>query len=186
MIQEANLAWAYIDTETKLVMPWYTLPTLQWLKTQDTSQWIVFEYGAGYSTIWWTMNALKVISIDSNEVWSKAMQTWLATTEEKYVHSIQFWATPIGTTIDPEVQFPINDNNLFDCVIVDGEWREECVKYCLQFIRSGGFLIIDNWDQEDYPHDAVERTLDLLKDWERQIYAQPNHRTWKTAVFTKP
>lgn len=171
MIVEANLHWAYLDTETKLIMPWLTLPTLQWLKTMDISQWSVFEYGAGYSTAWFRANCKEVDSIDSEYTWALAMNVKAAFNERAYIEARGL----IG---------PAHSHS--DCIVVDGIHREMCVAFSIDYLKSGGFLIIDNWDQEDFPHDAVERTLDLLKDWNREIHAQPNHRTWKTAVFRKP
>jgi len=167
MIQEANLHWVYHDTDCGLIMPWYTLPCLQWLKSQDVSQWKVFEFGAGYSTIWFRLNCEEVISIDSNAAWAKAMDATFMPVKAKYVI------------------YPL-DSGVFDCIVVDGAWREDCVRECLDALKPGGYLIIDNWKQEDYPEDAAERTLELLHDWGFAEFKQPNHSQWSTVVFVKP
>jgi predicted O-methyltransferase YrrM len=152
-------------------MPWFTLPTLEWLKSIDISQWKVFEYGAGYSTVWFRLNCKEVISIDSNEAWAQAMLAWFEDDKTKYIHSIANEKTY---------------GELYDLIVVDGSWREECVNYCLDFLKPGGYLIIDNFGQEDYPQDAVDRTLKLLEDWPVEVHKQPNHSKWCTAVFQKP
>lgn len=168
MIQEANLHWRYLDTESNLVMPWYTLPCLQWLKTKPVSEWKVFEYGAGYSTIWWRLNCEVLESIESSKNWADAIGCKHDIDKQNYISSISrtgFW------------------DNVFDCIIVDGDHREECVKYCLPFLKQGAYLIIDNYGSEDYD---ISKTKDLLKDWECTLHNQPNHSTWVTAVFKKP
>jgi len=167
MIQEANLGWAYIDTETKLVMPWYTLPTLQWLKTMDVSQWHVFEYGGGYSSIWWRVNSAFLKNVDGDDNWATAAGAWLAKTETTYVTAI-------------------NDGHEYDCVVIDGDYREKCLNYCINFLKRGGFLIIDNWLGEDFTPEMVSRTEILLEGWKKQLFKQPNHSQWTTAVFYKP
>jgi hypothetical protein len=169
MIQEANLHWRYVDTESNLILPWYTLPCLHWLKTLNVSQWRVFEYGCGYSTIWWALNCEKVKSVDSNYEWSRAMLAVYVEDEYNYVESISF-----------------GFDSPYDCIIVDGSYRENCVNNCLEHLKQNGYLIIDNWGQEDFPVDACDRTLELLKDWPYKLFPQPNHSTWVTAVFVKP
>lgn len=167
MIQEANLHWRYVDGN--LIMPWYTLPCLQWLKTLNVSQWNVFEYGCGYSTIWWRLNCKEVISVDSDESWAKSMVVLFLDYKNSYVESPSF-----------------GFDSPYNCIVVDGLYREDCVKYSIDFLKQNGYLIIDNWGQEDFPPDACERTLELLKDWPYQIFKQPNHSNWTTAVFSKP
>jgi|SRR5690242_2857514 len=164
MIQEANLHWRHIDTESQsIIMPWYTLPCLQWLLQQPTKTWKVFEYGGGYSSIWWRLNSLLYKGIDSNEFWAIVGNILFTDKKQTYIESCCF--------------------DKWDCIIVDGIEREECVKWSLDYIKPGGYLIIDNYGSEDY---KVEETQELLKDWKVQYFRQPNHSTWQTAVFQKP
>jgi predicted O-methyltransferase YrrM len=171
MIQEANLHWRFIDTESNLIMPWYTLPTLQWLKKQDTKQWQVFEYGAGYSTIWWRLNCLTVHSVEDNKQWASVMFAEYFT-DDAFVKNIS-------------IHF--DNNDLCDCVIVDGSQREECVEFSQKYLKSGGYLIFDNYGQQGSPEfPPAEKIDELLAGWEKQVFRQPNHTNWATAVFKKP
>lgn len=168
MIREANMHWQYVDTESGLIMPWYTLPCLQWLKQQDVSKWEVFEYGAGYSTIWWRLNSKIVRSIDDSEIWADAMGTWFTKNKDTYTSRI---------IVDYH-------RSTIDCVVIDGAWRKDCLFDSYQYVRQGGCIIIDNWGQEDFPD--TEFAEKLLEGWEKQLFKQPNHTTWVTAVFRKP
>jgi len=172
MIREANLHWRYEDTETGLILPWYTLPALHWLKQQDVSKWEVFEYGAGYSTIWWRLNCRNVDSIDHNINWSNAMSAICEKTKDDYIEFIRFC-----------IESTTNEMG-FDCVVIDGEHRKECLEYSIDYVANGGYVIIDNWGQEDFPD--TEFADKLLEGWEKQIFKQPNHTDWCTAVFRKP
>lgn len=166
MIQEANLQWQYQDTDSGLIMPWYTLPALEWLKKQDTKKWYVFEYGCGYSSIWWKINCKFLYSIDHSEQWAKSVGAIHINEEEEYAS----WITSI-------------DKIKYDCIIIDGIQREKCTVYAIDKLKSGGIIIIDNWDDEDFNPTLVQ---DLIKHWPIQIFKQPNHRTWQTAILTKP
>lgn len=167
MIQEANLHWRYVDTDSNLVMPWYAIGCLEWIKSLDTKEWTVFEYGAGYSTIWWRLNAGLVDSVDHDERWAWAMTARHETKKAKYIASITS-----------------REAGSLDCVVVDGEWRDECAHAAVDFVAPGGHLIFDNYGQKDFP--STRPIDELLKTWTRHVFFQPNHSDWKTAVFTKP
>lgn len=169
MLQEANLQWRYIDTSTNLIYPWYTMDCLEWLKEQDTKEWNVFEYGSGYSSIWWRLNSKSVESIDSDQTWAEAMNVKYIKEKGEYVERVA-------------------RVNHWDCVIVDGSYRYDCIQYSMIHIKSGGYLIVDNWEQDmtEITPEEVEKVKDLLKDWELTVYKQYNHSSWKTAVFKKP
>lgn len=166
MIQEANLQWQYQDTESGLIMPWYTLPALEWLKKQNISEWKVFEFGCGYSSIWWRLNCKFLYSIDHADNWAKAIGI-----EVLQVAKIDYasWIEPLKIK--------------WDCIVIDGIQREKCLQYSIDKIESGKFILIDNWDSEDFNPTLVQH---LIKDWPIQIFKQPNHRTWQTAILTKP
>lgn len=170
MIMEANLQWRYLQTESNLIMPWYTLPCLQWLEKQDVKNWNVFEYGCGYSTIWWTKNCNIVNSVDDNKGWVLTIGSIWMDDEEGYVKCIE------GNHFLREIK-------KYDCIIVDGEWREECVEFCRPFLKPGGFLIVDNYNQEGFP--SADKIDSLLEGWTKQVFKQYNHSSWSTAVFQK-
>lgn len=166
-LREANLIWRYTDGD--VIAPWYALPALEWLKQQDTSKWRVFEYGCGYSTIWWRLNCSKVVSVDNNEVWAKAMNAICEKEKDNYIHASLNYSFA----------------NKHDCIIIDGEWRDECTVFCLDYIKPGGYLIIDNYEQYDVGFNYDNVNL-LLEGWEKTVHKQYNHSTWATAVFRKP
>jgi len=165
-MQEANLHWRFLDGE--IIMPWYTKPALEWLKQQDTSTWRVFEYGCGYSTIWWRLNCKEVVSVDNNQIWANAMGAAYFPGKESYITFV-------------------NDvfSDGYDCIIIDGEYRDECVAFCLDYIKPGGYLIIDNYEQPSVGYD-YSKTNQLLQGWEKQVFKQHNHSDWQTAIFRKP
>ena len=174
-MQEANLHWRYLDGE--IIMPWYTKPALEWLKQQDTSTWKVFEYGCGYSTIWWRLNCQEVNSIDDNNIWAKAIGA--DHTEDKL-----FYINYVGV-LGYRDHARTTPQGYYDCIIIDGEYRDSCTEFCLPYLKPGGYLIIDNYEQPSVGYDYT-KTNELLKGWEKQVFKQHNHSDWQTAIFTKP
>ncbi len=173
MIQEANLHWRYIDTESNLLLPWYALPALQWLKKQDVKGWKVFEYGCGYSTIWWAKNCTRLNSVDHIPGWVLTFGSISLSDKDEYI-----------TCIDPGQNRFLNNVNQYDCIIVDGEWRDKCASFSLSFLKPGGFMIVDNYGQDGFPDPGI--IDEILSGWAKQIFKQPNHSDWSTAIFCKP
>ena len=66
----------YID-DNGVTFPWYTKPFLDELKTWNLTNKKVFEYGAGYSTIWWSTYAEHVTSVDDHYPWICAINDYL-------------------------------------------------------------------------------------------------------------
>lgn len=176
MIVGANKQWQYMEEDTQLLLPWYTLPCLEWLKKQNTKSWNVFEFGAGYSTIWWRLNCNRLLSVDTNESWAKAMNAHFINDKNEYSTSLIRHASSMESLRQEDF--------LINCIIIDGAWRLECLQNSLDIVVSGGYIIIDNWGQEDFPY--TKEAEELLVGWEKQLFKQPNHSRWVTAVFRKP
>ena len=50
-------------------IPWYTYPAITFLKNVIQAEWKVFEYGCGYSTVFWNRNCAKTVSVEHDEQW---------------------------------------------------------------------------------------------------------------------
>lgn len=167
--------WQFRDAEG-LVLPWYTKSFLDELVTWDLKEKVVFEYGAGASTVWWDSKCRNAFAVESNIEYLNAVRNevnelsvYFACTKETYLKFIT----------KPRVQY--------DIVVVDGdpiEWRDNCVTWAIDYLKPGGRLIIDNWDQKSVwvPSDETRK---LLADWLVKIYPQEGHPDWKTLVATK-
>lgn len=164
--------WRNFDEELNLIYPWYTSPFLKKLSDWDLSNWYVFEYGAGDSTIWWKKKSRKVISVDNNEIWSQKTESYYSNDKETYINFPK--------------QF-INES-LFDCIIIDGEpvsWRDDCIIPALDCLKNGGILIIDNYKQGSV---ALENWIvgeKVLNNLRGEVFQEPTHQDWKTGYWIK-
>src|SRR5947207_12916151 len=50
-------------------VPWFTYPAIEALKNWDLSDKRVFEYGSGYSTLFWAAGAKEVVSVEHDAAW---------------------------------------------------------------------------------------------------------------------
>lgn len=142
------------------------------------------EFGAGYSTIWFRRNCLMIYSVDNNQSWAKAMGANLEEEKESYITKAKFYSSTLESIVTGSFKKAQGEENGFDCIIIDGAWRLECLQNSFDRVVKGGYIIIDNWAQEDFPH--TKEAEELLVGWEKQLFKQPNHSKWITAVFRKP
>jgi predicted O-methyltransferase YrrM len=158
--------WLALD-EYNIQMPWYVRPFLEILDTWDLKGKIIFEYGSGYSSLWFRSRGATVYGVDSNETWANLSGARFCDDKQAYLDSIN-WVIPH-----------------FDIVVIDGIYRDECTKYALNKLNPEGILIIDNWDQPSAEPNEWLETKELIKGLKMEVYKEPEHEDWKTAVITK-
>lgn len=164
--------WRYFDEDINLIYPWYTKPFLEVLQKWDISNWKVFEYGCGDSTLWWRKKVEEVISIDTNLVWSEKIGSNYTNDKNEFI----------------EYPNKFTSEGLFDCIIIDGEpieWRDDCVSTALSCLKDNGILIIDNYLQDSVNLGRWPKAGELLKELNMNIYKEPDHVDWKTAYWVK-
>ncbi len=133
----STVKYSSVDKDNNPI-PWYTYPTIEYIKQLDFSEKNVFEYGSGNSTIFWSKVAKSVVSVENNENWYQAIfqklnyqnsQIHFIDNEELYIHHI------------------LEYSQEFDVIIVDGSFnRYQCAKCAIKKLKKGGLIILDNSD----------------------------------------
>ncbi|HSA34294.1 MAG TPA: SAM-dependent methyltransferase [bacterium] len=132
-------------------LPWYTYPAIDYLNQMDLRNKRVFEYGCGFSTLFWASKAARVTSVENDADWYEKIRSLspgnvdlhLATDPEMYVRAV----------LDER----IGDREKYDIIIIDGYWRHQAARTARPRLKDEGFIILDNADW--YP-----RTLRWLID----------------------
>jgi hypothetical protein len=117
-------------------IPWYTYPAIEYVKQLDLRERVVFEYGAGYSSLFYAKRCKRITSVEDNLEWHRVIKLkappncdiLCLDTPEEYVHAID------------------NYPGLFDIIIIDGSHRELCCEAALERVKDTGFIILDNSD----------------------------------------
>lgn len=118
-------------------VPWYTYPAIQYLSSFDFGNCDVFEFGSGNSSLFWASRARSVVSVEIDKEWFEAgdrnkqpNQTLLYRPDAPgYVHALT------------------EQGRLFDVIVIDGNWRDQCVQVAPRHLRVGGMIVLDNSDR---------------------------------------
>jgi hypothetical protein len=118
-------------------IPWFTYPAIEYLKQFDFSSKRVFEYGSGNSSLFWAARSASVIAVESSEEWHRYVSATAPPNLEVRLH----------TDRDGYVTSIAAGNDSFDIIVVDGKWRNACIRTCEPHLRDGGVIIVDNSDR---------------------------------------
>jgi len=143
--------WECIDKDGNPI-PWFTYPAIEYLRQIDLSEKAVFEYGSGYSTLFWAQRCKQVIAVEDNREWHERIakqlpgnvQYRLLANKEEYIGAIHRCLEPL------------------DVIVIDGKHRRECSLAARSKLRDDGFIILDNSDW--YPETSrFLRDSDLIE-----------------------
>ena len=132
----------------KEIVPWLNYSVVKLLQERVKPEWRVFEYGAGYSTIWWSTKVAEVHSTESDIQWA-AM-----------VRSVARPSAAVRSCNDPEA-FPREIDHVpgnFEVIVVDGLNRPACAVHAVSRLSEDGVIIYDNTDRAAY-----RKSRDVLK-----------------------
>src|SRR3989344_305827 len=122
-------------------LPWITYPAIDFLSQFDFSDCYVFEWGSGFSTLWWSERCRQITTVESNEAWIPYIQKLLP-------RSVQFIATPLD--VYREVDAFVGSERLeYDVIFIDnnGPFRAACAEVAATKLATGGIILLDNSDQ---------------------------------------
>ena len=129
------------------IMPMYTYPCYEWLNSIDWTDNKVFEYGTGYSTIWWQNKNVNYHAVEDNKQWYDMIKDKTNIKHEpeynKYSQSIY------------------NYDFKFDVIVIDGTARFDCIKPALEKIKDDGIIIFDNTDWHKNSKEELDKS-DLI------------------------
>ncbi len=122
-------------------IPWFTYPFFMFLKSRISPKIRILEYGCGSSTLWFSDKVREIVSIEHDKSWFNA----------------------VGQNTPSNAKLILKENNredyallehkeygLFELVIVDGLFRNECLVNSLNLLTDDGVVILDNSEREEY------------------------------------
>ncbi len=129
-------------TKDNQPLPWYTYPAIEYLSNQNYSDFNVFEYGSGNSSLWWADKVRSLYSCEHELEWFNKMKPTMPSNVSYYhVKLVEDGAyCKKCTTI----------NLSFDIIIIDGRDRINCAKNSIHSLNESGIIIWDNSDRSKY------------------------------------
>lgn len=130
-----------IDKNEK-VLPWLTYPFVDFISSRLNSDMKVFEYGSGYSTIWWASRVKEVVSIEHNKGWYDNMVKQVPSNV-----NIEYVGLEYGGEYCKKA---LRYTSSFDIMVIDGRDRVNCTKNCISALKPNGIVVFDNAEREQY------------------------------------
>lgn len=142
--------WQFVDPANGFIFPWLTLDFLEHLITFDIANWKVFETGSGCGTLWWAVKCKEVVTLETNKDWMGRIYQFA---ERKNITNIKFNLVEVNENWDDSVNRYLSvlqkQQQKFDAIIIDGIFRDYIASISDQYIKDGGWLIVDNYLQKD-------------------------------------
>lgn len=196
------------------VTPWMTFPAIAFLKDIVSKNSKVFEYGSGYSTLFFNRIAGETVSVEHNQVWMAKVKEQAPNAN---IHLIEENA-PISEIISPMVNhfvanFPqvstndrehdimhglVNDEfaayagsismypkGHFDVIVLDGMARSLSGIFAVEYAGEDTVIILDNSDRWHY--NFLQQYL-IDQGYKRIDFWGPgwnNYHAWCTSIFCK-
>ena len=130
--------------------PWYTYAAMDWLMPRVRPSDTVFEFGAGYSTVWYSQHVKEVVAVEHNRKWLDEVKTMVGS------NVTILFRTTSGTDATVEGKSPYHDAlcgyppQSFDIIVIDGMERVQCAYAAPSRLRDGGIILFDNSDRIAY------------------------------------
>lgn len=172
--------WAGVPIDQhRRPLPWYTYSAIYFLRTRLRPEMEVFEFGAGYSTLWWAAQVSAVCSVESDPAWCELLRPRLpGNTELSYE--------------PPEIdgsycRSALARGRSFDVAVIDGIDRNNCARCCIPALKEEGVII---WDNADWEHEYSDGLNHLASEGFRRIdfagVGPLNGYGWSTAILYRP
>ncbi|MEM6710399.1 MAG: class I SAM-dependent methyltransferase [Pseudomonadota bacterium] len=123
-------------------LPWFNYALIRLLSDRLRGTERVFEYGSGYSTLYFAQRAKAVVSVEHNADWVAALSPYLPS-------NARVIETPGGTRYQAAAE-SYTDDGPFDLVLVDGLDRELCLPYAARALSPTGVIVLDDSHRPAY------------------------------------
>jgi len=195
-------------------IPWFTYPSIAFLKDILRRDHKVLEYGCGYSTLFFSKHVDELYTIEHDSAWAdtllkhnKNLDIKLAPANSEihvdavsHIQNLLLQVPPI-TMENDDADYKhglVNDlyagyasriydrpNKYFDIIIIDGMARSLCAMLAVERIKEDGYIIVDNSDRHHY--NFIQRHL-INSGFKRIDFWGPgyyNYHKWCTSFYSK-
>lgn len=125
-------------------IPWMNYAILDFFRERLTKDLNLFEYGSGFSTLFFAHRLKHVISIEYDEMWYEKVRAEienLANAEVKYYPLDRNYANAIVAE---------GADKRYELILVDGRHRVACAINACEQLTHNGVLVLDDSDRPDY------------------------------------
>ncbi|MDR1064507.1 MAG: class I SAM-dependent methyltransferase [Azoarcus sp.] len=133
-------------------LPWLVPRAIREIEKQLKPDYVGFEWGSGRSTLWFARQVAHITSVEGRRSWFENVSKMLA--QKGLAHKVKIILSEVTTEHDfksDEIERYAGtidqfEDHSFDFIVVDGHFREACLKSIGNKLRRRGILIVDNSD----------------------------------------
>ncbi len=129
-----------VDAEGR-PLPFMTYPLIRFLEERVDPSVRVFEYGSGFSTLWWAARVTEVVACEHNPDWHARISAQAPPNARIVLASREN-----GDYAGYAARFPQH----FEFLVIDGRDRVECARRSLECLKPSGVVIWDDIHREKY------------------------------------
>ncbi len=141
----------------------------------------ILEFGSGCSTIFFHKNNANIYSKEDNYNWFKFIERILNNKNNTNLH-LEF-------AEDKSDYLSINKNwpDKFDLILIDGSWRDDCLRKVFERISKNCLIILDNSDKfalnDYYKYRSIDSTGDVYKA-RNELLEFASSKNFPVKIFT--
>ncbi|NJL84701.1 MAG: class I SAM-dependent methyltransferase [Chloroflexaceae bacterium] len=125
-----------------LEIPWMNYAAIAFWEETPKKEFILFEFGSGYSTIFFARLVNKVTSVEYDRAWFQTVEAKIPDNA-----TLIFKEKDIDGAYCRSIQ---ETNQQYDIIIVDGRDRVNCVKQSISVLTPNGAIALDDSQREKY------------------------------------
>lgn len=126
------------------ILPWYNYSVINFLKKKLNHETSVFEFGCGYSTLFFAQRSSFVRSVEIDVFWADKIKIIAA---ELNISNIEIQILTGEKSMEDSID---EFGQKFDLIIVDSVNRNNCIISAYHNLSKNGIIILDNSERENY------------------------------------
>jgi hypothetical protein len=117
-------------------LPWLSYPAIEYISGLNLSNKTLFEYGAGYSTIFWSQRCHHVTTAESD-------LSWCDVVGNQQLDNVTLLFQPQLVAFPAVIEY---SGSNYDVIVIDGlpSTRFACAARAIEHLKPGGLIILDD------------------------------------------
>lgn len=196
--------WQVKDEKYPTIKPWFTAGSLDEISKWDLKDKKVWEWGGGWSSVFWAHHCKQVYTIETNLKWiediceylssigwrvegritENGLYGYVAENNDGHKLVIEHRGCNEGDQSKVDYYTEVDEDYKPDIVIIDSVLRHECLLKALTLPRPIT-IIHDNWKQDGFICPSSEK---VMEEYEGKVFIEEAHtdnhgNKWSTAIW---